>query len=472
MPDFAPLAARMRAEGLPEVVVDTFAHYYEQLAAGHTGLIPEADIEAVDFLPDADDFPADLATAGTEALTRTVSIKLNGGLGTGMGLAKAKSLLMVKDGLTFLDVIARQAAHAHLPLVLMNSFGTRDDSLAALTAHPELGEGAIPLDFLQHKVPKIARDDLSPSECSHDHSLEWCPPGHGDLYTAMVTSGILRALLDGGFEYAFVSNSDNLGAVIDPSILGYFATERLPFLMEVADRTEADRKGGHLARRPDGQLLLRELAQCPDEDEGSFQDIRRHRYFNTNSLWLHLPSLQRVLDDRHGVLGLPMICNGKTVDPRDPGSQKVWQIETAMGSAIEVFEGAGAVRVPLSRFAPIKKTSDLLDVRSDNFVLTDDHRVVPNPARNLGRCVIDLDDIYKFVDELEARFPHGPPSLLACERLTIRGDVKFGRGVRVEGCVTVTHRGPGQAVVPDGAVLSGDVVLDAKGDPGGRPSSH
>ncbi len=455
MSDFTPLADRMKAEGLPTVVIDTFAHYFEQLAAGETGLIPESEIESVESLPDADDFPAELAEAGKAALSKTVYLKLNGGLGTGMGLAKAKSLLKVKNGQTFLDIIAHQATHAQIPLVLMDSFSTRDDTLEALKGYPELSQGDIPLDFLQHKVPKIAQADLAPAVCEHDHDLEWCPPGHGDLYTAMITSGMLASLLDHGYEYAFVSNSDNLGAVIDTSILGYFAVNKLPFLMEVADRTEADKKGGHLARRPDGQLLLRELAQCPDEDEATFQDVSRHRYFNTNSLWVHLPSLQKVLDEKNGILGLPMLRNGKTVDPRDKASQKVWQIETAMGSAIEIFEGAGAVRVPMSRFAPIKKTSDLLDVRSDNYVLTEDHRIVANPDRKLGRCIIQLDDIYKFVDDLEARFPYGPPSLIGCESLRIEGDVKFGRDVVLEGKVELINHSGGQVLVDVGAVLSG-----------------
>ena len=458
MPDFTPLADRMKAEGLPSVVIDTFAHYFEQLAAGQTGLIPESEIESVESLPDADDFPADLSDAGQAALPKTVYLKLNGGLGSGMGLAKAKSLLKVKNGQTFLDIIALQATHAQLPLVLMNSFSTRDDTIHALKDYPELGKGDIPLDFLQHKVPKIAQDDLAPAICDRDHDLEWCPPGHGDLYTAMITSGMLSSLLDHGYEYAFVSNSDNLGAVIDTSILGYFATNKLPFLMEVADRTEADKKGGHLARRHDGQLLLRELAQCPDADEATFQDVSRHRYFNPNSLWVQLPPLQKVLDEKKGILGLPMLRNGKTVDPRDKASQKVWQVETAMGSAIEIFEGAGAVRVPMSRFAPIKKTSDLLDVRSDNYVLTDDHRIVANPERKLGRCVIELDDVYKFGDDLEARFPHGPPSLIGCESLRIEGDVVFGRGVVLEGNVELVNRTGKQVQVGDGQVLSSAIT--------------
>src|SRR5262249_12656767 len=153
--------------------------------------------------------------------------------------------------------------------------------------------GGLPADFLQHKVPKVRASDLAPAEWPADPAHEWCPPGHGDLYTALFTSGLLDALLAGGYEHAFVSNSDNLGAVVDLDLVGYFAAERLPFLMEVCDRTESDKKGGHLARRRDGGLVLREVALCPKDELPFFQDVTIFRYFNTNTLWVSLPALQR-----------------------------------------------------------------------------------------------------------------------------------------------------------------------------------
>jgi UTP--glucose-1-phosphate uridylyltransferase len=278
------------------------------------------------------------------------------------------------------------------------------------------------------------------------------PPGHGDIYTAIVTSGMLEALLDAGYEYAFVSNSDNLGAVLDPRIASWFAREELPFAMEVTDRTEADRKGGHLARRrEDGRLVLRETAQTPEEDLEKLQDISRHRFVNTNNLWINLRALQAALDERGGVLGLPMIVNRKTVDPGDKSSPEVFQLETAMGAAIGVFEGAGAIRVSRRRFAPVKTTDDLLAVRSDAYVLTGDFRVELAPERD-GPPFIDLDnDYYKLLDDFEARFPAGPPSLVRCERLVVEGDVVFGRGVVVRGSVTIE----GPRKIGDGEVLEG-----------------
>jgi UTP--glucose-1-phosphate uridylyltransferase len=453
---------KMRAEGVADLAIRNFEHYYRLLEEGDAGMLPESELEPVEEVPDAEDLPAG-GEAARDALDRTVVLKLNGGLGTSMGMTRAKSLLEVKDGLSFLDVIARQVldvrerSGARLPLVLMNSFYTRDESLAALARYPDL-PADVPLDFVQGKVPKLGADDLEPVSWPDDPDLEWAPPGHGDLYTALVTSGMLDQLLDRGYEYAFVANADNLGATLDERILGWFAREELPFVMEVADRTEADRKGGHLARRSDGGgLVLREIAQTPDEDAEAFQDVGRHRYFNTNTLWVNLRALGRLMDERDGVLGLPMIVNRKTVDPGDSSSPKVIQLETAMGAAIDVFEGAAAVRVPRDRFAPVKTTNDLLVLRSDVYVLTDDARVSISPQRSLdGLPLVDLDsDHFKLLRSFDERFAAGPPSLVECERLSVRGDVTFGAGVKVRGSVEVEQEGDDQLTIDDGAVLEG-----------------
>lgn len=442
----------MRDEGLPAVVIRTFRHYYEQLVSGHTGLIRERDLEPVRALADADALGPALADEGRAAMSSTVVIKLNGGLGTSMGLDRAKSLLVVKDGLSFLDIVAEQARRAGTPLVLMNSFSTRDDSLAALARHAGPAP-ALPRDFMQHKVPKVLVEDLSPARWPADPELAWCPPGHGDLYTALITSGMLETLRAAGYRRAFVSNSDNLGAVVDATILGHFVERGLPFMMEVCDRTAADRKGGHLARLAGGRLVLRESAQCADDDADAFQDIELHRYFNTNNLWLDLEALAQALDRRDGVLGLAMIRNRKTVDPRDASSPAVYQLETAMGSAIEVFEGAEALRVPRSRFAPVKTTSDLLAVRSDDYVLDDGYRIVPSPARVGEAAVVELDPrFYRLIDQFEARFAAGVPSLVGCDRLRVRGDVHFGGEVVAVGSVDIDV-GDAAARIPDGSRL-------------------
>jgi UTP--glucose-1-phosphate uridylyltransferase len=442
---------KMREAGVADEAIATFRHYYEQVEAGESGMLPDAELEPLEDLPDLEDLPEAEAP-----LDQAVIHKLNGGLGTSMGMTHAKSLVEVKDGLTFLDIIARQALElrrrgdARLPLILMNSFSTRDDTLAKLEEYPDL-EADVPLDFLQNKEPKLRADDLTPVEWPDDPDLEWCPPGHGDLFTALQTSGMLEKLLGAGYRYAFMSNSDNLGAVLEPRILGWMASEGHPWVSEVVDRTEADRKGGHIARRKeDGNLVLRETAQVPEDDQESFEDTDRWCYFNANNLWVDLARLQEVLTEREGVLGLPMIVNRKTVDPSDSSSPEVIQIETAMGAAIGVFEGARAVRVPRTRFAPVKTTNDLLVLRSDAYVLHDDYRVLPAD----GLPVVDLDSAhYKLLRDFDARFPAGPPSLAECRRLTVDGDVVFGRDVVVRGSVEVHQDGEEPRRIEDGAVL-------------------
>jgi UTP--glucose-1-phosphate uridylyltransferase len=435
---------KMRAEGLPEEAIESFAYYEERLREGDRGTLPESELEPLSELPDLSELPE----SDGQALDQAVVLKLNGGLGTSMGMTRAKSLLEVKDGLTFLDVIVRQVLHLNerhgvrVPLLLMNSFATHDDTVAALERYPEL-----PVHhFMQGKVPKLLEDGYEPVGWPDDPSLEWAPPGHGDVYTSLATSGMLDRLLERGYRYLFMSNSDNLGAVLEPRILDWFAREELPFLSESTDRLESDRKGGHLARRrSDGRLVLRETAQTPEKDMDAFEDVSRHRFFNANNIWVDL----RALADHEGVLGLPMIVNRKPVDPSDRSSPRVVQLETAMGAAIGVFEGAAALRVPRDRFVPVKTTDQLLVVRSDAFELRDDWTVRPAGERI---PMVSLDpDYYKLMSDFEPRFPHGPPSLVQCSRLTVEGDVHFGRDVVVRGEVTV--RGP--RTIPDGAVLEG-----------------
>jgi len=451
---------KMRTAGAGSAALETFRDHYERLGRWDVGMLPESALEPVEDVLDLAELPLDAPDA--EVLDSTVVLKLNGGLGTSMGLTGPKSLLEVKEGLTFLDIIARQVLAlrdrfaARVPLVLMNSFHTREASLAALRRYPDLAAG-VPADFVQNRFPKLRADDLQPVSWPPDPELEWAPPGHGDIYTALQTSGMLETLLDRGYRYAFVSNSDNLGAVPEPHILAWLAREESPFVMEVADRTEADRKGGHIARLRDGRLVLRERAQVPEEDLNAFEDVRRHRFFNTNNLWVDVEALARALDRRGGVLGLPLIVNRKTVDPADPASPEVIQLETAMGAAIEVFEGARVLRVSRRRFAPVKTTNDLLVVRSDAYVLTDECHVEPAPERgDRSPPIVDLDSrYYKLLRDFEARFPAGAPSLRACERLTVVGDVVFGRGIVIRGSVTIEHRGKGQLRIEDRAVLEG-----------------
>lgn len=444
-----PFAAKMTAAGCPPTAIRAFERALATLKDGSSPTLSEEAITPVQTLPKQGDL-----SGGVAPVDETVVIKLNGGLGTSMGLTRAKSLLPVRDGHTFLDLIARQVLHQRtehpgLRFLLMNSFSTDEDTHAALP--DELGDPDA-LCFLQNQVPKVHGG--RPLDWPSDPELEWCPPGHGDLYVALATSGKLEELLSAGVRYAFVSNSDNLGATLDPAMLAWFASSGAGFAMEVTRRTPADRKGGHLALL-DGQLTLREAAMCAEEDRDAFQDIERHRFFNTNNLWLRLDHLAELLEAHDGVLPLPVIHNRKTADPRDPTSPPVVQLETAMGSAITCFPQALAIDVDRSRFAPVKKTSDLLAVRSDAYALTDDHRIVLARARPPA---LDLDPSLKLVDALDEAFPQAP-SLLHCSSLTVRGPVRFAPGVVLHGDIRVENGDSSVKTVPAGTYQDATIAI-------------
>jgi UTP--glucose-1-phosphate uridylyltransferase len=332
-----------------------------------------------------------------------------------------------------------------------------------MAALKKLEPPKFPINFLQHKFPKILRKDCSPASWPKNSMLEWNPPGHGDVYTALLTSGMLDSLLADGIIYAFISNSDNLGARLDESLLGYFAHHRFPFMMEVAQKTPADMKGGHLARHKNGRFILREAAQCPENEQDMFQDIQRYQYFNTNNIWINLKSL-KTLFDQQKIIHLPLILNPKTLDPRDKNSPPVYQIESAMGAAISLFEGATAINVPRTRFYPVKTSNDLLTVRSDCFVYNIDESLRINPLRlkrnSPGVTEVALDPkYYGKIDDLEKRFKKGIPSLVDCDALTIEGDVLFEKDVKIKGAVTIKNNQSTQAVIREGTVIDQDLAL-------------
>ena len=463
------MARHGESEGAVLAFERSYAELEQVLESGSGGTIPESTIDPLTDVPSLEDHaPSDETLSA--ALRQVAMVKLNGGLGTSMGITGPKSALVVKNGLSFLDVIARQTLALRkqygvdLPLILMNSFRTRDESLAILGRYPDLDLDGLPLDFLQSTEPKLRVDDLSPVDWPADPELEWCPPGHGDVYLSLSTTGLLKALLDKGFRYVFLSNADNLGATCDPRIAGWLVENDVPYVAEVCDRTVNDRKGGHLAvRKSDGQLVLRDSAMVEQQDEDAFQDIARHTTFHANNLWVDLRVLDRLLSDSEARgeagIGLPILVNRKTVDPSDSASTDVIQIETAMGGAVGRIEGARAIHVPRTRFRPVKTTNELLLVRSDIFELDDQSAIVslithPDPY-------VDLDKPYKLVPGFEERFPKGAPSLREATSLRVEGDVTFGADVVCIGDVTV--RASGRATIEDGRRLTGVTSLDRAG---------
>lgn len=421
--------AKMEVENPNELVIQSFTNSYYKILEGATGKISENEIEqpASNNLTNYDE----LSEINSAFLGKLAVIKLNGGLGTSMGLNEPKSLIKIKNNLNFLDIIARQILHLRnhsqkdIPLLFMHSFNTRKKSLDYLKKYSNLKNDDIPLDFMQNKFPKIKQSNLSPLN-NQNENLNWNPPGHGEIYLVLAISGILDKLIKNGFEYVFISNADNLGAVVDEKILTHFASNNIPFLMEVCNRTEMDKKGGHLAQTKSGQLLLRESAQCPKNELENFQNIDIFSYFNTNNLWINLKSLKQRLYEKRFHLPLSMILNSKTVD-----GEKVYQVESAMGSAISVFKNSKAIIVNRNRFIPVKTTNDLLIVWSDVFRLSENFKLISQVPK-IPKINLDTKFYQNYAD-FEMRFQKGVPSLKKCNQIEVNGDVFWGENVKISG---------------------------------------
>ncbi len=464
LPGLATGCARMQSVRQPCAAIRAFRHYYRLLCQGESGLIPSRDARPVTHLTDY----AELGTCertGHAHAGQVLILKLNGGLGTSMGLSQSKSLIPIRDGMNFLDFIVQQVTFLRrqlgkpIPLMFMNSVHSRAATLAALETYRHLQNG-MDLDFQQHQIPKIAADTLLPVNWPADPAKEWCPPGHGDIYSSLYTTGLLDTLIQQGYRYAFISNTDNLGASLDIRILGYMAERQLPMLMEVTHRTVSDRKGGHLAQDRQGQFLIREYAQCPDDELQQFQDIGTYQFFNTNNVWIHLPYLRRMLQRHEGFLPLPPIFNRKPVDPTQPASPAVIQMESAMGAAISLMPGASALQVPRTRFLPVKRCEDLLVMQSDVYRQTPAFRLAMNSQRSSPALrqapAVSLDPAYYSVlTDMQKRFPHGSPSLVQCQSLSITGDVRFGQDVVIKGEASICNRSGAPYRIPDGTVIQG-----------------
>lgn len=439
---------KMKQEGLSSALITDFLSKVEKVRNGDTGKVVWSTIGDLD--PEKDEVSLEVLkktiTPSTESLKKLVVIKLNGGLGTSMGLSQAKSLIKIKNNKSFLEIIADQIRYfrkkysVDIPLILMDSFNTQADSKEELD---RIGfSQSMPTSFLQNKVPRLLKDNLTPILVS-DPKEEWCPPGHGDIYLSLRETGILKSLLEKGYEYAFISNGDNLGATIEPHILEYLRREGLEFAMEMTPKTLADTKGGAIYRKMvDGKfecLELLETAQVPKENEHEFSGMGKFRTFSTNNLWVNLKALSDRLDK--GLLNLSLIVNPKNVEGKD-----VLQLETAMGSAIGNFQKTKGIIIPRDRFAPVKKCEDTLIRMSDAYTINEDFSLTMSEfrkAKGLGENLVSLDDAhYKKVKDFTELFPE-IPSLKESTSFKVIGKIKFDIPIVLRGNVVFENKSSG-----------------------------
>jgi len=428
---FEQFKKKMQDKGVSDLAIKIFEFNFDKFTNKSNSVYLSSEIDPLNetslvldrFLIDSDS----ASDTNHERTKKIVVVKLNGGLGTSMGLTGPKSQLVVKDDFNFIDITVNQIRKFNLenktnvPLIFMNSFNTNEETEINLNKL-EFENENLPHSFNENKSPKISirqNNTFEPSSFPSNPDLEWAPPGHADVYPALYQSGLLDELLQKGFEYLFISNIDNLGATLNKDIINSVFDLDSSFVMEVASRTENDKKGGHLAIK-NGKLILRESSQVSQEDEADFQDFHKYKFFNTNSIWIKISKLKELLEKNNGILDLPIIINRKNIDPTDSSSEKIIQLESAMGSAISLFEDAKTILVPSERFLPVKNTSNLLFLMSDLVEI--DKNFILHPLKNI---YIDLkNENYKMINSFLERFKV-IPSLKNCESLIIENDVFF-----------------------------------------------
>lgn len=390
-------------------------------------------------------------------LDKLVVVKLNGGLGTSMGCKGPKSVISVRHDLTFLDLLMQQIQHlnktfdVNVPLVLMNSFNTDDDTKKLLKKYATVRCEVH--SFCQSKYPRIDKETLMPigKNLSGNDNEVYYPPGHGNFYESFYNSGLLDKFISQGKEYVFLSNIDNLGATVDLNILNFLTQQPdRDFVMEVTDKTRADVKGGTLIQYDD-RLMLLEIAQVPKDYVDEFKSVSKFRIFNTNNLWVKLSAIKNLIEKNS--LEMEVIVNPKHLDR----GVDVIQLETAAGAAIKNFNGACGINVPRSRFLPVKKTSDLLllmsnlyEIGEGNLTLSDLRSFKTTPLVKLGSSFDKVNDFMK-------RF-QGIPDLLELDHLTVSGDVWFGKDVTLKGTVIIIANHGDRIDIPPGTVLENKIV--------------
>lgn len=394
-------------------------------------------------------------------LNKLIVVKLNGGLGTSMGCHGPKSSIVIRNDLTFLDLTVQQIEslnktyNVSVPLVLMNSFNTDADTERIIRKYRGLDVNI--KTFNQSCHPRICRESLLPiaKNCDIDEDIDaWYPPGHGDFYESFQRSGLLDEFINEGREYCFISNIDNLGATVDNKILRMVlepSGRSHEFVMEVTDKTRADVKGGTLIQY-ENKLRLLEIAQVPKEHVDEFKSIKTFKFFNTNNLWAKLSAIKRILTE--GSLNMEIIVNPKVLE----NGMNIIQLETAVGAAMKSFEGSVGIHVPRSRFLPVKKTSDLMLVKSNLYVLKNGSLVM-SPKRMFPITpLIKLGDKdFSKVKEFESRFIN-IPDLLELDHLTVSGDVTFGRDVSLRGTVIIIANHGDRIDLPSGSILENKIV--------------
>lgn len=241
-------------------------------------------------------------TEAQELLEKLAIVRLNGGLGTTMGCSGPKSLIKVKNDKSFLEisidqiVALNQKYNVQIPLLLMESFNTVDETkneLKNLTKNKNIEI----IQFEQAKCPRIYAETLLPvPESLNSENETWYPPGHGNIFETLESTGLANKLLKQGKTVLFVSNIDNTCAIVDPRFIKALLNKEHEYIMEITDKTVADVKGGTLIEI-DGRLMHLEMPQVPPEGIDEFCSTKTFKNFNTNNIWIDLKAIKPRLNE-------------------------------------------------------------------------------------------------------------------------------------------------------------------------------
>jgi len=359
-------------------------------------------------------------------LASLVVVKLNGGLGTSMGCSGPKSLVCIAPNTRFIDWIIEQKEYADaqagccVPFYTMNSAATAAAMKQAAVSLPS---------FLQWQFPRV--DCNTGGVVMRNEVPSVAPAGHGNVYQAMYDAGLLYQWHNQGKTYLFISNSDNCGAVVDADILHAVSAGAYDAVMEVTSRTPLDKKGGIVVEKNQAPYLI-ERSQCTPDQYALTEDIAQFSVFNTNSMWVRIAAIIQAIEA--GTFQLPVLLNKKTV-----AGQSCVQFESAMGSALPLFQRTACVQVGRERFFPVKTTSDLLLLRSDLVTKETTGRLrYTRPVTQLP--IITLSDTYWNVAAFNEAFEQ-VPSLKHVTQLTLRGPFIFKAGVVLKGDCLLENSG-------------------------------
>lgn len=287
--------------------------------------------------------------AGLDALGRgeVAQVVLAGGMATRFG-SVVKAVVPAVGGRSFLEVKIgqtrdlEQALEIAVPVALMTSFAT-DDAVRAHVDERGLGDVVVFSQFVSLRL-----DESGDLFLDADGHVSPYAPGHGDLLPALRRSGVLERFREQGVRLVMVSNVDNLGARVDPAVVGGHILAGRPLTCEVAVK-EGDLGGAPV--RVDGKLQLVEGPRFPADF-----DLELVPVFNTNTAVVDIDALDRDHD-------LTWLYVRKAVDART--AVQLERLYNELSASLPTTYLEVPRRGPRGRFLPIKTPEDLQQAQGD-----------------------------------------------------------------------------------------------------------